>query len=347
MSFPSEPVNEGKPGSPVADDAFTRLALFGATGHIGAAILDALLEPSFGGYEPHVKVFLRDETFSDKADSIRKHPRVELVRADFDDVQVMADKLKGTEAVVSALNGPGIPAQDRILDAAAQAGVKRYLPSEYGSEHPWRKPGETWPRFHPYFDVKAQHKEYMWLHPAMVSGQMSYTIVGVGDLYDQPTETYWTAWAREDIPDEYVFPIVGDPHSKYEVTRIADMAQYITALLARPSTSKDKILNFVSDVVSQQKIADMLASTSGRPVKPDYVSIDEAHGYIDRPETIPDRAKETRFAPEFWYIVRLQQGTNKFRRHPSLIQNSLYPYIKKTPMSEWLAETVGARAIQA
>jgi hypothetical protein len=81
----------------------------------------------------------------------------------------------------------------------------------------------------------------------------------------------------------------------------------VAALLARPSTSKDKILNFVSDVVSQQEIADMLASTSGRPVKPDYVSIDEAHGYIDRPETIPDRAKETRFAPEFWYIVRLQQ----------------------------------------
>jgi hypothetical protein len=39
---------------------------------------------------------------------------------------------------------------------------------------------------------------------------------------DQPTETYWTAWAREDLPDEYVFPIVGDPHSKYEVTRIAE-----------------------------------------------------------------------------------------------------------------------------
>lgn len=124
MSIPFEPVDEGKPGSPVADDAFTRLALFGATGQIGAAILDALLEPSFGGYEPHVKVFLRDEHFSDKADSVRfKHPRVELVKADFDNVQDLADKLEGTEAVVSALNGPGIPAQDRILDAAAQAGA--------------------------------------------------------------------------------------------------------------------------------------------------------------------------------------------------------------------------------
>ncbi|GAA5886403.1 hypothetical protein JCM3774_000292 [Rhodotorula dairenensis] len=331
---------------PVESDAFTRIALFGATGQIGAAILDALLDPSFEGYEPRVKVFLRNESYDANAESVRKHPRVELVRAELDDVRDLAEKLQGTEAVVSAVNGPGIPLQDRILDAAAQAGVKRYLPSEYGSEHPWRKPGETWPRFHPYFDVKAQHKEYMWLHPAMVSGQMSYTIVGVGDFYDQPTEKYWTAWAREDLPDEYVFPIVGDPQSKYEVTRITDMAHFIAALLARPSTSKDKILNFVSDVVSQQGIADLLASVSGRPVKPDYVSVDEAHNLIDKPDSIPDRARETRFAPEFWYIVRLQQGTNKFRRHPSLVHNSLYPYIKKTPMSEWLADTVGNRALK-
>lgn len=89
----------------------------------------------------------------------------------------------------------------------------------------------------------------------------------------------------------------------------------VAALLARPSTSKDKILNFVSDVISQQEIADMLASASGRPVKPDYVSVEEAHGFIDRPETIPDRAKETRFAPEFWYIVRLQQVRSRVTRY--------------------------------
>ena len=82
----------------------------------------------------------------------------------------------------------------------------------------------------------------------------------------------------------------------------------VAALLARPSTSKDKILNFVSDVVSQQEIADLVASASGRPVEPDYVSEEEAHAYVAHPETIPERARQSRFDAAFWYIVRIQQG---------------------------------------
>lgn len=221
----------------MSDDApYTRLALFGATGQIGASILNALLHPSFPGYEPHIKVFLRDESYGKKASTIPDHPRVEKVKADFDNVEELAEKLKGVEAVVSALNGPGIDAQYKILDACAEAGVKRFLPSEYGSEHPWRKPGDEWTHTHPYFDIKARFKEYMYLHPAMVSGKMTYTIVGVGDLCeyfltarspgsvrsphaartdDQPTENYWIAWAQQKLPDTYVFPVVADPSSKY------------------------------------------------------------------------------------------------------------------------------------
>ncbi|BGP01619.1 hypothetical protein NBRC10513v2_005259 [Rhodotorula toruloides] len=321
----------------MSDDApYTRLALFGATGQIGASILNALLHPSFPGYEPHIKVFLRDESYGKKASTIPDHPRVEKVKADFDNVEELAEKLKGVEAVVSALNGPGIDAQYKILDACAEAGVKRFLPSEYGSEHPWRKPGDEWTHTHPYFDIKARFKEYMYLHPAMVSGKMTYTIVGVGDLYDQPTENYWIAWAQQKLPDTYVFPVVADPSSKYEITSIQDMAQYIAALLARPSLSKDSHLNFVSDVVSQQEIADMLKEVTGKEVKPDYVTEEQAHGYIANPATIPERAKQSRFAADFWYIVRLQQGTNNFRRHPSLIHNDRFPEIKTTPLRQYL-----------
>lgn len=167
----------------MSDDApYTRLALFGATGQIGASILNGLLHPSFAGYEPHVKVFLRGESYDKKISTIPDHPRVEKVKADFEDFNDLAQKLEDVEAVVSALNGPGINAQYKILDACAAAGVKRFLPSEYGSEHPWRKPGDDWTHTHPYFDIKARFKEYMYLHPAMVSGKMTYTIVGVGDL---------------------------------------------------------------------------------------------------------------------------------------------------------------------
>lgn len=144
------------------------------------------------------------------------------------------------------------------------------------------------------------------------------------------------------------------------------MAQYIAALLARPSSSKDSHLNFVSDVVSQQEIADMLKEVTGKEVKPDYVTEEQAHGYIANPETIPERAKQSRFAADFWYIVRLQQGafllpfllfsafrltllsitsllwagTNKFRRHPSLIHNNRFPEIKTTPLRQYLQRIV-------
>ncbi|GAA5884496.1 hypothetical protein JCM6882_005275 [Rhodosporidiobolus microsporus] len=322
---------------------YTNVALFGATGYVGQKLLEGLLNPSTEGYKPQVKVFLRKES---NAESIPNHERVEKVVADLNDVDDLAEKLKGIDAVVSALNGPGVDAQYKVLDAAAKAGVRRFLPSEYGSEHPWRKPGDSWTHTHPYFDVKARFKEYMYLHPAMMSGKITYTIVGTGDLYDQPTENYWIAWAQEKLPDRYVFPIVGDPNSQYELTKLTDLAQYVAALLARPSTSKDSHLNFVSDIVSQQDIADMLQSASGRPVEPDYVSEEQAHEYIANPDKIPERAKETRFDPVFWYIVRLQQGTNKFRRHPSLIHNDLYPEVKPTLFQEYLANEVGRKAMK-
>ncbi|KPV72355.1 uncharacterized protein RHOBADRAFT_55834 [Rhodotorula graminis WP1] len=328
-----------------APEAFQTIALFGATGQIGRAFLDALLRPSTAGYEPRVRVFLRQQQFDDKAATIQDHARVDKVKADFGDVEQLAKLLEGVDAVVSALNGPGIDAQYAILDAAAQAGVKRFVPSEYGFEHPWRKPGDDWTHFHPYFDIKQRFHEHMLLHPAMMSRKMTFTIIGCGDLYDQPTETYWTGWAAEQVPERYVFPIVGDPDSKYEVTKISDLAQFVVAALASPSLSRDAFLNLVSDVVSQQQIADLVASCSGRPVEPDYVSEEQAHAYIERPETIPERARQSRFDPAFWYIVRLQQGTNKFRRHPSLVHNDLFPQVKLTRMDEYLAATIGRRVM--
>lgn len=42
--------------------------------------------------------------------------------------------LKGQDAVVSAIAGSAIPEQIKIVDAAIEAGVRRFIPSDYGSE---------------------------------------------------------------------------------------------------------------------------------------------------------------------------------------------------------------------
>lgn len=107
----------------MTEQPYNTVALFGATGQIGRAFLDALLHPSTPGYAPHVKVFLRNEQWDAKASTIPDDARVEKVRADFGDVGQLARQLEGVDALVSALNGPGIDAQYAILDAAAEAGA--------------------------------------------------------------------------------------------------------------------------------------------------------------------------------------------------------------------------------
>lgn len=43
------------------------------------------------------------------------------------------EAFRGQDAVVSALGAGGMHEQIKIIDAAVKAGVKRFLPSEYGS----------------------------------------------------------------------------------------------------------------------------------------------------------------------------------------------------------------------
>jgi hypothetical protein len=58
--------------------------------------------------------------------------------------------------VVSALNGPALKAQATIQDAAADAGVKRFYPSEFGFHQIYRKPNDPMGYIHPAWNLKAQ-----------------------------------------------------------------------------------------------------------------------------------------------------------------------------------------------
>jgi uncharacterized protein YbjT (DUF2867 family) len=99
-----------------------QIALFGATGQIGAGILAGLLNPPTKGYEPHVRVFLSPG--SERPPGADGHARCEIVELDYKKAsrEELAKALKGSDALVSALNGPGIQLQFMLLDAAVDAG---------------------------------------------------------------------------------------------------------------------------------------------------------------------------------------------------------------------------------
>ncbi|GAO51083.1 NAD(P)-binding protein [Saitoella complicata NRRL Y-17804] len=335
---------------------FQTIALFGSTGHLGAFFLQALLDPPNSSYKPTIRTFVRPSE-KEEFENLPKDERIEVVVSELKDEAEMVEKLKGVDAVVSVLNGPGIEAQYEILEAAVKAGVKRFIPSEFGSHHTYRPPSSSVhynPAFtsltHAMWDSKAKFNEYLTLHAAIDEGTLSYTIIGCGDFYNQAWEPFWCPWAdvgKVKSQSEVVVPVVGDAEAKAEFSHIGDVAKYTAALLSRdPNISENKTLNFPSHTVSQAHWAELMEKYSPTPVKRQTFSLDEAHGIIADPDSAPEELKSTSpFPPDFWFIVKSAQGEGRFRRPKGEVHKELFPEVEVLGLEEYFEEQFGSRKV--
>ncbi|KZT71754.1 hypothetical protein DAEQUDRAFT_763593 [Daedalea quercina L-15889] len=92
--------------SRAAQGPLNTTALFGATGMLGSAFLEAFLDVVVEGYKPKVLVFMRPGKVLNTR--YEQHAQVQVVPCDYpkggDD---LVEKLRGTDALVSVLSGPG------------------------------------------------------------------------------------------------------------------------------------------------------------------------------------------------------------------------------------------------
>ncbi|RPA82823.1 NAD(P)-binding protein [Ascobolus immersus RN42] len=61
-------------------------------------------------------------------------PSVVFKSADYASHESLVEALKGTDAVISLIGAMGLASQLALIDAAVSAGVKRFIPSEFGSD---------------------------------------------------------------------------------------------------------------------------------------------------------------------------------------------------------------------
>ncbi|VUC26667.1 unnamed protein product [Clonostachys rosea] len=100
------------------------VAVVGGTGDLGSKIVEQLV--ASGLFEVTVV------TRGGKGAQIPA--AVKIITADYESVDNLAEALRGFDAVVSAVAGHLSDFQLRLLDAAIIAGVKRFIPSEFGSD---------------------------------------------------------------------------------------------------------------------------------------------------------------------------------------------------------------------
>ncbi|KAK8113193.1 isoflavone reductase [Apiospora sp. TS-2023a] len=106
--------------------AIKNVALLGATGDLGAPLLHVLI--AAGTF--HITVLQRRSSKSTPFTD----PSVSIVKVDDDmSLESLHEALKGQDAVIASFRPRDVDVHLRLADAAAAAGVKRFIPADFGS----------------------------------------------------------------------------------------------------------------------------------------------------------------------------------------------------------------------
>ena len=129
------------------------ILVVGATGNLGNRIARELIKRG-----AEVRAIVRNETDSEKIETLAKMG-VKVFEVDMDSVDEIANASIGVNCVVSAVAGLGdviVDLQKRVLDAAIQAGVPRFIPSDFSTDYNDLVPGEN-----RNFDLRREFKHYI------------------------------------------------------------------------------------------------------------------------------------------------------------------------------------------
>ena len=116
------------------------IVVAGATGNLGGRIARALVERGAG-----VRALVRHGTAGDKLDRLQELG-VTIASVDWSSAFEVAAACSGGSCVVSALQGLQeviVETQTVLLDATIQAGVPRFIPSDYSIDFTKFPPGEN------------------------------------------------------------------------------------------------------------------------------------------------------------------------------------------------------------
>lgn len=128
-------------------------------------MLQALLEAKF-----NVSVMSRASSKATFPENVR------VYKTDYSESSLISS-LEGHDAVVSTISGSGLKEQQKIIDAAILAGVKRFIPSEYGIDVCHPKAMEIVP----FFNQKQQINAYL---RSKESQGITWTSVATGPFLD-------------------------------------------------------------------------------------------------------------------------------------------------------------------
>ncbi|KAF0322225.1 hypothetical protein K4K61_005297 [Colletotrichum sp. SAR11_59] len=215
---------------------YQNVALLGK-GFLGSAILTELVNAGLT-----VTVLGRCESAKEGLPS-----GVKFATVDYSSVDDLAAALRGQDAVISTVSKGGLLTQNTVIDASIKAGVKRYIPSDWGTFTTDPKAQrELVPVLGPMLDVQR------YLAEKARTGEIEHTIFSVGAFLDFLT----TAPVAFDYANKTVELWDGGRH-RLSTTSVSSIGKAVAGALKNPKATKNRTIKVHELVVTQRQLYEL------------------------------------------------------------------------------------------
>ena len=215
---------------------FKNIMIIGASGRLGPFILSAFLDDS----NFNVSVLTRDSSKHAFPDTVKVHrvadtyPEAELVTA-----------FQGQDVVISLISPGANSIQTTLIDAAIKAGVKRFIPSEFGGDVWNDKAMALLPQR---FGPKQETVKY--LRSKEGSG-LTWTAIVTGTFFDFAMKLGYMGFNMKERKAR----IVDDGSKKWSTTTLHTVGQAVKkAMLLPMEETANKYLYVDSFTVNQNEV---------------------------------------------------------------------------------------------
>ncbi|KAH8587740.1 hypothetical protein B0O99DRAFT_584061 [Bisporella sp. PMI_857] len=207
------------------------VAIAGASGNLGPHVFKALFNANF-----QVTVLTRGQK------SVTYDPSIKVLEVDYTSIDSLTSALQGQDAVVSTIGLEALEDQTVLIDAAIAAGVKRFIPSDFGST-------TTNPKLYEYPIYAATAKIQNYLAEKSNVSELSYTILASGASLDM-------ILSEIGIIDfnKHKAEIYDGGDNRISSTSFVSIGKAIAGILEHPKETENRVLHVSQVILTQNKL---------------------------------------------------------------------------------------------
>ncbi|KAK0610610.1 hypothetical protein B0T17DRAFT_119327 [Bombardia bombarda] len=244
-----------------------KVAVAGATGRLGLPVVAELLKAGF-----QVTALTRASANSDgTGPSIP--PSVASVEVDYASLSSLTSALQGIDAVVSTLSSAALSSQILLIQAAAAAGVKRFIPSEFGS-NTLNPKSQALPVYRDKVLVQESLREIV-SRSGQEGGGLTYTLILTGPFLDYGIATGLLLHLASRSATVY-----DGGKTKFSSTTLATISKAVSGVLSNLEATANRVVRVHDVAVTQRELIDAAKRAVGE------------EGWSEKEERIEDVLKK-------------------------------------------------------